>query len=467
MASLLGGKPREVGSEIVRTIGKSGAAQGALRAGEKLAERAQRSQRWLAATTRSLASQHPSTWLPARRASSTSSHDGGSALGHGLGLTAAFSLGAAAMYFFDAQHGRRRRARVRDGLHHSERKLVRVIDAARKDARNRAQGMVARARMVANASDSEAVSDATLAERVRSHLPYAAAHPGAIEVKVEDGVVVLRGPVLRDEVEGLLETVARVRGVRAVRNELEMHVAPDGISALQGEARRRRRVSFWQRHNWPPAVRVAGTAAGLLLIGAAARHGLRGALALVGGAGLLLRAATNKALAELTGIGAGRRAVDVQKTIHIKAPVEQVFRLWSDPTNLPRFLSHVRSVVPIEGGWLRWQVSGPAGIPLEWVTETTRNVENQLLAWQTIPGCVVEHAGEIRFEKIDGTTTMHVRMSYNPPGGALGHAVASLLGSNPKQAMDDDLVRFKSLLETGKTTVGGRAVRREELLAAE
>ncbi|MEW6271575.1 MAG: SRPBCC family protein [Thermodesulfobacteriota bacterium] len=461
MASLLEGMPRDLGSGIARTLAKTAAAKGAVEAGAKLAERAQHSgSRLLAAATRPLASHRPTAAM--RSSAEPASRDGGA----GFGLTAAFSLGAAAMYFFDAQHGRRRRARIRDGLQHSERRLARVMDAARKDARNRAQGMVARARSITGGS-SEAVPDATLAERVRSQLPYAAAHPGAIEVHVADGTVTLRGPVLRDELEELLETVAHVRGVRSVRNEVEVHASPDGIPALQGAGARRRPVPFWQRDNWPPAARVMGSAAGALLIAGGARRGLRGALALAGGAALLLRAATNKPLAELTGIGAGRRAVDVQKSIHIAAPVEHVFRLWSDPTNLPRFLSHVRSVEPLEGGRLRWLVSGPAGIPLEWITETTRSVENELLAWQTIPGCAVEHVGEIRFEGADGSTTMHVRMSYNPPGGALGHAVASLLGGNPKQAMDDDLVRFKSLLETGKTTLSGREVRREELLGGD
>jgi uncharacterized membrane protein len=43
-----------------------------------------------------------------------------------------------------------------------------------------------------------------------------------------------------------------------------------------------------------------------------------------------------------------------------------------------------------------------------------------------------------------------VRMSYNPPAGAVGHALARLLGSDPKSAMDEDLARVKTTLETGR-----------------
>jgi uncharacterized membrane protein len=56
-----------------------------------------------------------------------------------------------------------------------------------------------------------------------------------------------------------------------------------------------------------------------------------------------------------------------------------------------------------------------------------------------------------------------VRMIYNPPAGALGHAVASLLGGDPKSRMDEDLMRFKSLLEEGRTRMHGPQITREEL----
>ena len=42
-------------------------------------------------------------------------------------------------------------------------------------------------------------------------------------------------------------------------------------------------------------------------------------------------------------------------------------------------------------------------------------------------------------------------MSYSPPGGALGHAVAKFFGADPKSEMDEDLMRLKAALETGKT----------------
>jgi uncharacterized membrane protein len=56
-----------------------------------------------------------------------------------------------------------------------------------------------------------------------------------------------------------------------------------------------------------------------------------------------------------------------------------------------------------------------------------------------------------------------VRLAYNPPAGAIGHAVAMLLGQDARHQIDDDLLRFKSLLETGKTTAEQGKVRLADL----
>jgi hypothetical protein len=41
--------------------------------------------------------------------------------------------------------------------------------------------------------------------------------------------------------------------------------------------------------------------------------------------------------------------------------------------------------------------------------------------------------------------------------------VASLFGADPKHAMDEDLVRLKSIVERGKTTADSQTVTRGEL----
>jgi uncharacterized membrane protein len=221
------------------------------------------------------------------------------------------------------------------------------------------------------------------------------------------------------------------------------------------------------QEHWSPSARLlAGvTGAGLALYGAG-RAGVLGTVVGGTGAALLARAAFNVALRRLFG-GAGERgAVTVQKTIEVAAPIGDVFDLWSRYENFPRFMAHVRDVRRLPDDRSEWVVSGPAGAPVTWQTVETRRVPNELIAWRTEPqdGATVTHAGSVRFHPTaSGGTRLHITMSYTPIGGVIGHGVATLLGADPKRAMDDDLVRFKSLFEHGKTTAGAGTVRREEL----
>jgi uncharacterized membrane protein len=49
----------------------------------------------------------------------------------------------------------------------------------------------------------------------------------------------------------------------------------------------------------------------------------------------------------------------------------------------------------------------------------------------------------------------------------VGHSVASLLGSDSKDKIDEDLVRLKSLIEEGKATAKGETVTRGEMEGAQ
>ena len=60
-------------------------------------------------------------------------------------IVRAASLGAAAMYFLDPERGRRRRAIAQDKARSMMRRSERFLDAAKRDAQNRMQGLQVRA----------------------------------------------------------------------------------------------------------------------------------------------------------------------------------------------------------------------------------------------------------------------------------------------------------------------------------
>jgi osmotically-inducible protein OsmY len=139
--------------------------------------------------------------------------------------------GAGVMYLLDPDRGGRRRALVRDRAARARHKLGDGLDTTARDLSNRAKGTAAALR---SRFQRESVEDEILQERVRSAMGHAVSHPGAIETIVSDGRVTLRGTALERELDDLLRTVGRVRGVSDVVNELAVHREPGGVPSLQG-----------------------------------------------------------------------------------------------------------------------------------------------------------------------------------------------------------------------------------------
>jgi uncharacterized membrane protein len=235
--------------------------------------------------------------------------------------------------------------------------------------------------------------------------------------------------------------------VTGVENRLEAHEQAGGVSSLQGGIPHRGQTSELMQSNWSPAIRfLTGIGGGALALYSARRKDLFSAAV---GLGLVTRSLTNMGIEDLIGLDGGH-GINVRKTMTINAPVRKVYELWSRHENFPSFMSHVREVRDMGNGRYHWTVAGPAGIPVEWEAVVTRLEPDRLIAWQSAPGSTIEQQGTVRFRPdSDDKTVVDVRLSYYPPAGAIGHAIASLFGADPKSEMDDDLMRMKSFIETG------------------
>ena len=360
------------------------------------------------------------------------------------GFLAGACLGAAGMYLIDPNRGARRRGVIRDQLVHAAHKTADGLDATRRDLSHRARGRWAEAQYWFGSSD---VPDHILVERVRAKLGRYVSHPHAVDVEADNGCVILKGKILKREVKPFLTAIKKIPGVHEIDDLLEQHETASNVPSLQGGARRPGDLRHLMQREWSPAARtVVGGVGSALVAYAAARRDVFGTLFALAGTALVLRAATNLEAKRITGVGAGRRAVDLQKTIHVNAPVSTVFDFWANFDNFPHFMTHVREVrqTSIEGQ-SHWTVAGLANVPIEFDAVITRFAANQLIAWKTVEGAPVAHAGVVRFEPDGQGTRVHIRFSYNPPAGA----IASLLGEDPKSMMDDDLARMKTLIETG------------------
>ncbi len=204
------------------------------------------------------------------------------------------------------------------------------------------------------------------------------------------------------------------------------------------------------KEQWSPTTRaVVGVTGGLLALYGRARRGLTGLVFTLFGGGLVARAVKNVPAGRLTGLGAGRNAVEITKSINVDAPVAEVFALWDDIERFPTFMSTVRRVQRTTGDRSHWEVAGPAGSTVTWDAVTTTREPNRMIAWKTLEGSAVQHTGVVQFDETENGTRVTVRMTYNPVTGALGDMAATLLGADPRRQLDEDLLRMKTLLETG------------------
>jgi uncharacterized membrane protein len=366
-------------------------------------------------------------------------------------LTSA-GVGAATAYLLDPKSGNRRRRLVADALVHYTHETAAAAATIRRDLGNRTRGIVAELQRKVR---PVAADDRVLHERVRAAIGRVVSHPHAIAVRARNGHVTLTGPVMAAEEHRLVSTVQAIDGVKKVQIRFARQRAGSAPS-FQAEAPRASWIAAFDvsQQNWPPATRtVAGSAGTALIALGLVRRGRIGVGLIAAGASLFVRALTNLEFRRLAGIGAGRRAIDVQKTITVDAPVHEVFAFWDDFANFPRFMHHVREVRPTRDPAIwTWTVSGASiAAPIEYNAVITERVLNRVLAWKTTEDSAVGHAGLIRFEPVDEEKTrIHIRLSYNPPGGALAHGVLTLFGADPKSRLDEDLVRMKTVLETGR-----------------
>jgi len=140
----------------------------------------------------------------------------------------------------------------------------------------------------------------------------------------------------------------------------------------------------------------------------------------------------------------------VQESVEVQAPAADVFSYWSNFENFSTFMSNVEEVRMTGGDTSHWKVKGPLGKSVQFEARTTQMDPGRGIGWNTIEGDVMT-SGEARFEEVaPGRTRIDVTMNYSdPPGGAVGEAVANVL-SNPERNLKEDLQNFAKIVERGE-----------------
>ncbi|GII58086.1 hypothetical protein Pth03_64750 [Planotetraspora thailandica] len=149
--------------------------------------------------------------------------------------------------------------------------------------------------------------------------------------------------------------------------------------------------------------------------------------------------------------GEARGVMSVRAAITVRRPRPEVYEFWHDFENFPRFMVHVDSV-DMSDGQTHWRVRGPAGRAVEWDAAIVEDRRDELIAWSSSKSSLVPNSGSVRFDDAPGGrgTEVRVNLRYHLPGGRMAAAIARLLGEHPDQQVQDDLRRFKQVMETGE-----------------
>ena len=144
------------------------------------------------------------------------------------------------------------------------------------------------------------------------------------------------------------------------------------------------------------------------------------------------------------------QAISITEDIIVNAPKDKVYAFWRELSNLPKFMSHLKSVEEISDGVSLWTAHTPGGlIDLKWKSEITRDEVGEYLGWQSMEGSMIDNAGKVEFrEALNGTgTELHIEIDYFPPAGSLGRGITSIFNGIFERMILNDIQRFKTYAE--------------------
>jgi len=141
----------------------------------------------------------------------------------------------------------------------------------------------------------------------------------------------------------------------------------------------------------------------------------------------------------------------VEESIEIEVPVEEVYRVWRNFENFPRFMSDIEEVHLEPSGRCHWTAVGPTGARISWETEIVEDVPNKRISWRSVGDSQLEMESWAEFHPVSPggsalvavTTVLRVSIEYRFRGA--GEATDIL--PNIEVKLRDDLVKFKELME--------------------
>src|SRR3982750_4347220 len=102
--------------------------------------------------------------------------------------------------------------------------------------------------------------------------------------------------------------------------------------------------------------------------------------------------------------------IKVEKSVVVNRPAQELYRFWRNFENLPRFMDHLEAVTVLDENRSHWVAKAPAGTKAEWDATIHNEIENELIAWRSLPNADVNNAGSVHFDPIGSGDATEVRV---------------------------------------------------------
>ncbi|HEY9824980.1 MAG TPA: SRPBCC family protein [Stenomitos sp.] len=139
-----------------------------------------------------------------------------------------------------------------------------------------------------------------------------------------------------------------------------------------------------------------------------------------------------------------QRSVEVE----VNCSVQQVYDLWENLENVPRWMPLVKSVRRLKSNDELWLWTFGLGFPLltEWTSHITRRIPLRLIAWHSVSG--LSNQGSAEFFATDQGCRLRLTLAFNLPGGIVG-AFLEKMGIDRwlEVNLAESLNRFQSQIE--------------------
>jgi uncharacterized membrane protein len=149
------------------------------------------------------------------------------------------------------------------------------------------------------------------------------------------------------------------------------------------------------------------------------------------------------------------KPVQIQESIYIDSPREEVYQAWRKLENLPLFMKHLEEIKELDNKHSVWKANFK-GLPnLEWRATIVDEIEGKLLTWQSDKDASIHNSGRVSFfdAPIGRGTEIHVKIVYMPPAGKVGTVTARIFNNLFERIIREDVLNFKLMMEANRFAI--------------